>query len=644
MLEGPDGGKAGRATAVGSETLESLQPEAAAIRAQVEKILASKPFLNAERLKRFLRFIVDQTLQGQADRLKEYLIATEVFDRKDTFDPRLHSIVRVEATNLRSKLKEYYENEGATEPVLIDLAKGRYAVAFRLRKPSSCAAATPSAEIAAPASRQGVEPAAKRVLRYAALLARWARSRKALVVFALLAGLAAILAHFWPTRFSRPAHLGEAVRSIAVIPFKPLAAEAGDVYLEFGMADALITRLSNLQQITVRPTAAVLKYTGPGHDPLAAGQALKVDAVLDGKVQRSGDRIRVTVQLVRVRDGAPLWAETFDEKFTHIFAVQDSISRQVVQALMLKLTGEEPIRLAKHYTKNTEAYELYLKGRYHLETKGSPEGWKKSVEYFQQAIEKDPGYALAYAGLADSYSMGHFWGAPPAAQKEAVSKARGAARKALQMDAQLAEAHISLGQIHFRYDWNWRDAEREFQRALDLNPNHPLAHQHYGAYLTAMGRHDEAIAELKRAQELDPLSLTVNATSAWIFVQARRYDQGIEQYRKTIELDPNFAAAHQYLAGTYESKGMWDEAIAEHIKARSLQGHSAETLAVFRATYQASGIRGIWRKELALALEQARRQYDPSDRIPKYYTMLGEKDAAFEWLEKAYADRLPVAG
>jgi TolB-like protein len=265
------------------------------------------------------------------------------------------------------------------------------------------------------------------------------------------------------------------VNSIAVLPFKPLGTEGSDEVLGLGMADALITKLSNLRKIVVRPTSAVLKYTGPGHDPLAVGRELSVDSVLDGKIQKLGDRVRVTVQLVRVRDGLPLWAEKFDEQFTSIFAVEDSISEQVTKALVLKLTGEEKKQLSKHYTESPEAYQLYLKGRYFW-NKRAAEDLEKSIKFFEQAIGKDPNYALAYAGLADAYSV---LANTPLPQRDAMSKAKAAAMKALELDDTLAEAHTSLALVKMSYDWDWPGAEREFKRALELNPNYATAHHWY---------------------------------------------------------------------------------------------------------------------------------------------------------------------
>lgn len=316
------------------------------------------------------------------------------------------------------------------------------------------------------------------------------------------------------------------VRSLAVLPFKHVSGEGADEALELGMADALIARLSHIRQISVRPTRAILKYTERGQDLLDAGRALGVDAVLDGTVQKSDDRVRVTVQLVSVRDGKHLWSETFDEQWTNIFALQDAVSNQVARSLALQITTEEREQIAKRHTRNTEAYEAYLKGRYFWNQR-TPEGFKKGIEYFQQAIDIDPIYAQAYAGLADSYALLGVMGGVPG--KEVYPKAKAAALKALEIDDTLGEAHASLAVIKFWYEWDFEGAEREFKRAIELNPNHSTAHHWYAFYLaTGAGRPEEAIAEIKRAQELDPLSLIISTDVGSIYVYAGRYDEAIE--------------------------------------------------------------------------------------------------------------------
>jgi len=341
---------------------------------------------------------------------------------------------------------------------------------------------------------------------------RWVTRRGALTVGGLLLLLlmvSALTLRWWRSVEARRTEAARAVTrtnltSMAVLPFKPLVANDRDEYLEMGMVDVLITKLSNIRQLKVRSISTVRKYADLQQDPVVAGRELQVEAVLDGSIQRVGDRVRLTVRLLNVQDGTSLWADKFDEPFTNIFALQDSISERVAAALPLNLSREEKARLSRHYTENTEAFQLYLKGRYFW-NKRTGEGLKKAIEYFNQAIAIDPRYAQAYAGLADSYLLIGGYGL--ISQEEAIPKAKAAAEKALEIDDTLAEAHTSLGLIYQNYEWNWAECEKEYRRAIELNPNYATAHHWYGEHLVLMGRFDEGIAEIQRAQEIDPLSL-----------------------------------------------------------------------------------------------------------------------------------------
>lgn len=453
-----------------------------------------------------------------------------------------------------------------------------------------------------------------------------------IVGISVLVGLG-VLAYYTSAKRAEP---GLKVRSIAVLPFKPLVADNRDEPLEMGMCDALITRLSGLNQLIVRPTSSVVHYNKLGQDSLTAGRELGVDALLDGFVQRSGDKIRVTAQLLRISDGKHLWSAQFNENFTDIFAVEDSISKQMVEALLLNLTGEEQRLVTKHHTENIQAYQLYLKGRY-FQDKRTPEGWKKGTDYFQQAIEKDPNYALAFAGLADSYvALAVRTDMRP---QDSFQRAKTAATRALQLDDTIGEAHASLANVRYWYDWDWGGAESEFKRAFELNPNYSLAHQYFASYLMAMGRHQEAISEIKRLQELEPLSVPVNVQIARILYFAREYDKAIEQCENTLEMDPNSGGAHFFLSRSYKQKGMYREALAELEKARGPLGDGAEVLSLIGYTYAVAG-RPVEAQKVLQELQAASNQrYVSPYHVAMVYTGLGEQDKAFERLEKAYEDR-----
>ncbi|MFN2578640.1 MAG: winged helix-turn-helix domain-containing tetratricopeptide repeat protein [Pyrinomonadaceae bacterium] len=364
------------------------------------------------------------------------------------------------------------------------------------------------------------------------------------------------------------------LNSIAVLPLKQLGSGDTDAYLGLGMTDGLITKLGSLRQIQVRPTSAIIKYGNSNQDSVAAARELNVGAALEGSIQRAGDRVRVTVQLVSARDGTQLWAGKFDEKFTDIFSVEDAISDQLATALTLNLTGTERQNLAKHYTEDSEAFQLYLKGRYYW-SKRTPDQIKKGIEFFEQAVKKDPKFALAYAGLADSYAISSS-GLPP---EKRFPLAKAAALKALELDDSLAEAHTSLALVQYKFDWDWAASEASFKRALDINPHYETARHWYGEMLALMGRFDEGLAELRRAQEMDPSSVATKADTGATLYRARRYDEAIGECRNAIEMDPNLWIPHRFLSWAYEQKGMQDQAVAEDLQMRNLTGTPAETVA-----------------------------------------------------------------
>jgi TolB-like protein/Tfp pilus assembly protein PilF len=424
-----------------------------------------------------------------------------------------------------------------------------------------------------------------------------------------------------------------AKKTIAVLPFEPLSTDEGDQYLGLGMADALITRLSNIKQLIVRPTSSIRKYVKALQSTTAIAKELSVDSVLEGSIRRAGERIRITVQLVSAEDGSPLWAENFDERFTDIFTVEDSVSAQVARALMLQLSGEEKRHLTKRYTENTEAYMLYLKGRYFWNMR-TQEDLKRGIEYFHQAIEIDPLYALAYSGLADSYLLGNNYASP----RDAMPKAKAAAIKAIEIDDMLAEARASLARIRMTFDWDWSNAEKEFQRAIELNPNYATAHQWYANLLLAVGRTSEAKAVIIRALELEPMSLIINSAVGWVYYLAREYDNAITQYKRVLEMKPDFVMALREVGVVYEQKGMYEEALASMQKAISVGGENALIVGLLGHVYAVSGNRAKARSVLAELIEMSKRTYVVPQILASIYVALGECDQAIKWLEKACVD------
>ena len=461
--------------------------------------------------------------------------------------------------------------------------------------------------------------------------------RRRVLISALLAiGVLAVAGYYLlSNRWARNAANGQ-IKSLAVLPFRPLTPDSSDDYIGQGMADALITKLSNSRQIAVRSTSAVLHYSARGEDPIVAGRELGVDAVLEGKIQQSGDRLRVTVQLLRVADGASLWAEKFDEKLTDIFAMQDSISDQAARSLTLQLTGTERELMRKHYTENAEAYQAYLQGRYFW-NKRNADGFKKGSEFFQRAIEIDPAYAPAYAGLADCYIRLNESGVPMA--QESVPRAKAAVLKALELDDGLAEAHATLAFIKFRHDWDFPTAAQEFSRSIKLDPNYSEAHQWHAFYLLAVGRADEAEAEMKRAQELNPLSVSLNANSALFLFFKHEFDRSVQRCLKTLEMEPNSSLTRFTLGLNYEQKGLNEAAIAEFKKAREVAPNDAGIIAALAHALAKSGRANEARALLRAVEERSRETYVPPYNIAIVYAGLGDKTKALEWLGRALQDR-----
>ena len=460
----------------------------------------------------------------------------------------------------------------------------------------------------------------------------WWRGKTGLGIASLV--LAALVA--LGTWFAAFRARGEAIDSVAVLPFVNASGDSNTEYLSDGITEGIINNLSQLPNLRVIARTTVFRYKGKEADPQKVGQDLRVRAVLSGRLVQRGDIVAVQAELVDVANGSQLWGGQYHRKAMDVFALQEDLSKEISGRLRLRLTGEEKQRLTKRYTENTEAYQLYLKGRY-LWNKRTEEGFRKGIEFFQQASQKDPSYALAYSGLADCHSLLAVWDFVP--PKQSYPRAKEAALKALELDDTLAEAHASLAMIKTYYDWDWSGAEKEFRRAIELNPSYATAHMWYGEALGWRGRLEEAIAEEKRALELDPLSLIVNLVVADQFYLAREYDQAIEQYRKTLELDPNFVPAHWGLGGAYLQKSMYKEATTEFEEALGISPGNTLALAGLGHAYGVAGRRAGAQKVLEQLSELSKQEYISAVYRATIYVGLGEKNKAFEWLEKAYEDR-----
>jgi DNA-binding winged helix-turn-helix (wHTH) protein/TolB-like protein/Flp pilus assembly protein TadD len=468
------------------------------------------------------------------------------------------------------------------------------------------------------------------------------KSKRAVAVFAL--SFIALIAALWFLNANRTRPLDKLnIKSIAVLPFKRLDTADDNERLGIGMADTLITRLSNIRELSIRPTRDVMRYEDAQGDIAEAGRALDVDAILDGSIQRGGDRLRVTVRLIHTESKSQIWAQQFDEKLTDVFTMQDAISAQVVKSLSLNLSDLEQRRIKKKYTEDVEAYQAYLKGRYFL-NKQTKEDLGKTIENFEQAIRLSPNYALAYAGLADVYANRANRAATSASREQNYMLAKVAAIKAIEIDSDLAEAHASLGFILRSADWDWIESERALKRAIELNPHYPTAHHYYALLLASLGRMDEAVTEITTAQRLDPLSLLINADLAEMNIFARRPEQAIEVANKALEMDHQFFRLHLMLMSAYLEAGKLDDAIREAKSIPDTEGRNAIfPLSILGCAYAAAGQKGA-------ALQTVEKLLVLSDQYPPALVQaaatcsrLGDKDRAFELMEKALAvknDRL----
>lgn len=421
------------------------------------------------------------------------------------------------------------------------------------------------------------------------------------------------------------------LRTIAVLPFRPLAGGQTDPALQMGMADAIITKLNSLQQLTVRPTSAIERYTD-ANDPLAVGRELQVEAVLDGKIQQADNRIRVTVQLLRVSDGATLWAGSFDDFFTNIFAVQDSISERMLESLSVKLSRNDEAALAKRYTENTEAYQLFLKGQFHHE-QISREGTETALKYYRAAIDKDPDYALAYAAMAPAYIHLANLNIDRDANKQ---NAREAATRAVSLDPELADAREALAGVHDVLDWNWTAAEEEFKRAIELNPKREGPHFNYSSHLSRHQRHDEAIREIETARRINPVALYIQNQVIHTLIRARRFDQAANETMKSLEMSPENTTALGYLFRIAMHRSNIDEA-------RSIFDRYARRNGQHRDAYQAwLALRSGNTEEgerLMRAVIEKHRDENNFGLVAVNCARLGRVDEAFAALDRAYERR-----
>jgi TolB-like protein/DNA-binding winged helix-turn-helix (wHTH) protein/Tfp pilus assembly protein PilF len=522
---------------------------------------------------------------------------------KDVFVDSEHG-VNTAIRKIRNVLQDDPENPRFIETVV---GKG-----YRFVAPLT----TPPEERVSPVTSAGYRSHFKRFV----LLGAW-------VLAALSVGAYVGVRYFWP---GRAAPSGRTM--LAVLPFENLTGDPHQDYFSDGLTEEMITQLGRLDPrqlgVIARTSAMSYKHSSKAVDQI--GRELGVNYILEGSARREAGRVRITAQLIQVRDQSHVWAAEYDREMPSVLQLQSEVADAIGNEVRLKLAPAQRAHLANPQAVNPEAYEAYLKGRYFIE-KWTEEGTRVGREYFEQAIQKDPNYALAYAGLADSYVWGRA-GFPP---EEALRRARAAATKALQLDSTLGEPHAALAQIKFVNDWDWSGAEAEFERAIELNPNDTNALHMYSHYLLSMGRIQESLDVSLRALEHDPVSPTMQLHLGFHYLTARQYDLAIPQYLKVLQADPSLPDAHNQLAVAYRQKGLLDQSAAEYLQAEILLGVTSDQIAELKAAYTRSGMRGFWLTVLEFTEASEQSRISPY-QIGSYCAILDKKDEAFEWLGKAY--------
>src|SRR5215510_1159306 len=556
---------------------ESRSISSREIYAELQTILASEIFATSDRMKRFLRFVIEETLKGKGNNLNEYMLGVEVYDRDETFDPRVDSIVRVDAGRLRSKLREFYESKGGGSSIRIEIPKGGYKALFKMLK------RTDSGSLA---QRRAINRAEG--------------------------------------------------KTIAVLPFADLSPQRDQEYFGDGMAEELMFTLSRVPKLRVVSQTSVFAFKGKKLDVREIGRQLGVEFIMEGSVRKAEQKLRITVRLTDVATGFHIWSEVYDCELRDVFSVQEEISKSVAEALRVTVSGEEPIQRPKPRACNVNAYNHYLIGRAFWNKQTEP-GFRTAITHFENSLAEDPSYAKAYLGISDCYRKLEFWGLM--SPSDALPPAKAAARKALELESSLVEAKVPLAAIMAINEWKWAQADAMFQEILRFLPDYAPAHQAYAMMcLAPMRRFEEAIEQMQLARQLDPLALLSNAYVGGVFYFAGRYDEAIEQLRKTLELDPCYHLAHMGLAIAFGQKGMFDEAIATLDTAKTLAGEIMPIRGALGNIYARAGKIREAEAVLQELFDLAGVRYVSPLDFALVYAGLGKTQEFFQCLEKAAVD------
>jgi TolB-like protein len=605
----------------GNSSAES-KPSPEIVREELNRILNSRVFKMADGQRRFLAFTVEQVLAGRGQSLKEYEIAIEVFRRRQSFDPKSDSIVRSEASHLRARLAKYYETEGLANPLRIEFSKGRgsYAPTFR-QIPQQL---PPEAQDT-PKGLATLETAVTPPLRTARL--HRATAFAALLLVAVLVG--------YMLHSPRSGNADSpSIHSIAVLPLVNLSADKNDEFFSDGLTEELMESLTRMPGLKVVARASAFQFRGRLADVRTIGKQLDVRNVIEGTVARFGDQFRITVRLEDATNGYQLWAQSYNCELKDTPEIQQEISEAIVNSLGLNLSEGRirPAPFSPETVPDPEAHIDYLKGLYFW-NKATPESLETAIGLYQKAIQKDPRFALAYEALADSYMAVPHYTTTPAT--EMIPKIREAAQTALSLDKNLGEAHIDLA-LADGLEYDWSSADKEFQIGLGLEPRNTVAHRMYSAYLSQIGKLDEALLENQRSMDLDPVSPYLTQAIARNLFGLRRYDDAIAQYQKCLALDPNYGEAHRGLGMVYLKKGMYSQGIAELRKAREIMQTDPWTISQLGFAYGESGNRA---EALRILDDLSKHAPIPAVAVAEVYLGLGDKDRSFEWLAKAVNDK-----
>jgi len=581
---------------------------AAQIRAQRDRILASKGFSRSGRQSAFLEYVVNAALEGQADRLKEFTLGIEVFEKNESFDPSVDSIVRVEATRLRSKLSEYYVGEGQGDPVRIDIPKGHYVPVFRLADVSKVERSLPH---------------------------RW-QLWVGLVAATLIISL--IYFNYWvPLRESNPAANTQQLppsSSLAVLPLRDWS-HSPEEYFSEAMTDALISSLAGVRALQVTSYTSVMRYKNT-EDPIPAiGRALGVAYIVEGSITRDDEHVRITVQLIDANTDTHVWSKAFDRPTPDLLSVQSEVAAAIAAQISDEMLPASPSRAGGL---NPVAYEAYMKGRYFY-NQFTAEGFRRALSFYQQAVEIEPDYAEAYAGLASCHCLLAGHGLELVSPVVAIPVAHSFAMQALSLNSELAEPIAFLGIINFKFGWNPAGAEAMLNRAIELNPSLFQAYVWHSQVLEAMGRHEDALNRARHAKQLNPLSLAANLNLGWQMYQAGNYIEANDEIDKLIEFNPKFWGGHWAKGHLYNQHGMYEKAINEFQQAVELEGGHTLPISALGYTFAVAGMPDEARRIIAELEALSNDVYVSPFHVATIYAGLNEADLMFEWLERAYQVR-----